>query len=344
MKASSQARSSARVAGALALLLAVGCGESTSRPRGDDGNEPGRRGLRRDGGAPASSKRGVQGLPEGPFAIVVDDSPMEFPYAWVTSDGGRAFRLVLGNMPIECKDVTKSSWSVREGEKRIQLRFSPWVLPSGALDWHLVEVVADAFSESTDKGRADVEVVDASVDGITKVRFALERGPRPAARPGFESPLRDSTFRGGGLVTAKGCGVYRASDVAPRPQPLVATVGAENVPIQGATIRRQNGRLELRLQNLPLDCKDSGRPGDLAVEIDLEVDGKTVVGSSVRGDLLRVQGGVASRSLPNYRVEMLAPFVGSGEPLDAEIHGTVDVAGVPVKLEGRVSAIQCGDR
>ncbi len=305
------------------MLLALGCGskESKDAPKDDPKPSMGDKPARKDR-APTGTAR-----PQSKLKVTLDGKPVDIQQAlaWKTSEG---IRVIASSVPVGCDEVTGSMRSIHEGEVTFDVNLGNALQPDGSVK---SEVKSTYYSGMTSQTNAGPAVTTG--DAAPKSTFTAEVDFKTssAGKDTHEIEVK-------GTIDALGCEPAKAKDAPALPPEMPATieVAGKKLPVRGAQISSNGGGwVHLKLTTGPETCK-SWQSGEMSVEISWkEKADKDPFQVSLGGSLLKQS---ADQTFDKKKITVKPTPVAPGE---IEIAGDIEVMKYPVKLAGKVTAVEC---
>lgn len=265
----------------------------------------------------------------GDLRVTLDGAPLPVQSALVTHSGTSARTLLLSTRDIPCEEARESSRAVHEGERVLELRFTPHLQPDGSSRWTLVDLNLDGTR--TPERRADLaRLTLQQLPADAPTPFAFDQEVVLPANDFFGHPEVRLDLRGGGV--ARGCGQRAGTfDAPPTSQEQVTlTVAGQRIPIQGAALIGLDTTPRLLLSTTPLTC-DGGDNADLTLELHLQPEeGQRAV--RARGDLLASQH---STAIPEASLRL------NDTSTAVTLQGAFTLGDLPVQLQGAITPLRC---
>lgn len=312
----------------LVALLVLGCGSKDSKdgpkddPKGDPKPSMGDKPSRKDR-APTGTAR-----PQGKLKVTLDGKPvdMQQALAWKDADGG--IRVTASSVPVGCDEVTGSMRRMHDGEVTFDVTFGKILSPDGSLASALKSTY---YSGMTSQGSPDGPSVTTG-DAAPKSTFTAEVDfkTRGAGADKHELVVK-------GTLDALACEPAKAKETPALPPEMPATieVAGKKLPVRGAQISSSGSWVRLKLTTGPETCK-SWSTGEMSVEISWKDKAdKEPFQVSLGGTLLKQS---ADQTFDKKKLTVKPTPIAPGE---IEIAGDLEVMKYPVKLAGKVTAVEC---
>lgn len=313
----------------LVALLVLGCGskESKDAPKDDPkpslGDKPSMGGKRKDR-APTGTPR-----PQKKITVTLDGKPVDLQQAlaWKTSEG---IRVIGSSVPVGCDEVTGSMRSIHEGEVTFDVNLGSSLQPDGTLK---TELKSTYFSGMTSQSGLSEGVTATTGDAAPGSTFTADVDFKTSSAG---KDKHDLVVKG--TLDALGCEPAKSMDKAePLPPEMPATIeiAGKKLPVRGAQISSSGDWVHLKLTTGAETCK-TWKTGELSVEISWK--SKTDAEPfqvSLGGTLLKQS---ADQTFDKKKLTVKpAPVV----PGEIEINGDITVMKYPVKIAGKVTAVDC---
>lgn len=308
-------------------MLAIGCGSKDSKdapkedPKGDPKPSMGDR-LSRKERAPTGTPR-----PQSKLKVTLDGKPVDMKQAlaWKTSEG---IRVIASSVPVGCDEVTGSMRSIHDGEVTFDVNLGSALQPDGVIK---TEVKSTYYSGMTSQTNAGPAVTTGDAAPTSTFTAEVDFKTSSAGKDKHELEVK-------GTIDALGCAPAKATDAPALPPEMPATleVAGKKLPVRGAQISSSgSGWVHLKLTTGPETCK-SWSSGELSVEISWKSkDDKEPFQVSLGGTLLKQS---ADQTFDKKKLTVKPTPVAPGE---IEIAGDIEVMKYPVKLAGKVTAVEC---
>ncbi len=265
--------------------------------------------------------------PQTKLAVTLDGKPvaMATALAWRSWSGG--FTLTASSVPVGCADVTGDMRSIGDSEVTFDVQGGRTLLPDGK---EAVQVRSTYFGGSTHQ---ETMPATGSGDGAADqpttldVDFAAE-----------DTKGRKLTVKG--TLDALGCPAptHGTPPALPPEMPATLTIAGVKLPIRGAFLSKIGDWPELKLTTGREGCKQVpyATPGDFEITLTWFKPAPTV--SQIQLGGVRLGQVTADQTFDKAKL-----VVTPGPPAAGEVTlaGDLKVAGYAVKLDGKVTAVEC---
>lgn len=317
---------------ALLLVPLLACGGDKKDPATAPAKDPAPT-------APTPTKRPAPG-PTGPprpqptLTVTLDGQPvtMATALAWPSWDG--TIKVTASSVPVSCADVTGASRRLYPGEVTFEVSAAAGLQPDGA---RRGEVRSTYFEGMTTQHAAPTNLVgDGAPDQPTSLDVdftttSVAMGGRPAQQLVVK-----------GAIDALGCVVAPRDGAppAPAPTPMAATIEVAGVkrPITFAKYETLGAFRNLELYTGAEGCTPVPfqRPGELTVRLTWFTADDPTVGQVTLDGIL-----VSNRADQRYDKKKITVTPTPTGPGAYDLRANIVVMDYPVKLAGKVSAVDC---
>ena len=315
-------------------MLVIGCGgkkESTDEPVKSDPVEvtteapPKRpRNERKATGTPR---------PQPKLTVTRDGKPVEMQQAlaWQYWDG--TIKITASSVPVGCGEVTGNMRAMHDGEVTFDIALGRVLQPDGTTKSEIKQTYFDGMTSQITAGPA-ASTGDGSPGQPTTVEVDFKTQGAGKDKP--ELVVK-------GTIDALGCEVPKlsAGTSAPAlPPEMKATleIAGKKLPIRGAQLSKVGSWPQLSLTTGAEGCKQVpfARDGDLSLELTWMKEGDPSPGQVTLG-------GAMMKRVMDQRFDKKKLTVKPAPPVagDVEIEGDIVVGGYPVKIDGKVTAVEC---
>lgn len=315
--------------GLLAMIAACGKG-------GDAGPAAGSAAPRVDpmAGAPIhlptlKEPKGPMGTPhpQTKLTVTLDGKPVAMATALAWRDWNGGFRVTASSVPVSCADVTGDMRSLGETEVTFDVQGGRTLLPDGK---EAVQVRSTYFGGSTHQ---ETMPATGSGDGAADQPTTLDVDFAAEDTKGRKLAVK-------GTLDALGCAAPTHGTPPPMPPPMSATmtIAGVKLPIRGAFLSKIGDWPELKLTTGAETCKSVpyATPGDFEMTLTWFKPAPAVGQIQLGG--VRLGQVSADQTFDKAKLVVTPGPAVTGE---VTLAGEVKVAGYAVKLEGKVTAVEC---
>jgi hypothetical protein len=314
------------------LALVIGCGGGKDKDKDDKATPPTETkpdlGLRpeRDDRKPTGTPR-----PQSKLTVTRDGKPvdMQQALAWQSWDG--TTKVTVSSVPVACDEVTGNMRAMHDGEVTFDLVVARVLQPDGSFKSEIKQTYFEGMTSQLTTG-AVASTGDGSAGQPTTVDVDFKT----------ESAGRDKhALVVKGTIDALGCAAPAPKNpppALPPEMPATIDVAGKKLAIRGARLSKVGDWPQLTLTTGAEGCKSVAfaREGDLKVELTwMKKDDPAPKQVSLGGAILKQTSD--QRFDPKKLTIKPAPPV-AGE---IEIKADIVVGGYPVKLDGKVTAVEC---
>lgn len=309
----------------LVALLAIGCGSKESKDAPKDDPKPSM------GDKPSKKDRAPTGTarPQSKLKVTLDGKPVDMQQALAWKDADGAIRVTASSVPVGCDEVTGSMRRMHDGEVTFDVTFGNTLSPDGTLASVLKSTY---YSGMTSQSGLPDGPSATTGDAAPKSTFTAEVDFKTGSAGADKHELVVK-----GTLDALGCepAKAKAAPALPPEMPATIEVAGKKLPVRGAQISTTGGWLHLKLTTGPETCK-SWSGGEMSVEISWKDKAdKEPFQVSLGGSLLKQS---ADQTFDKKKLTVKPTPIAPGE---IEIAGDITVMKYPVKLAGKVTAIEC---
>lgn len=306
-------------------MLAIGCGSKESKETSKDELPS----LRLDKPSKDDRKPTGTARPQAKLKVTLDGKPvdMQQALAWKANDG---IRLTVSSVPVGCDEVTGSMRRMHDGEVTFDVTLGNSLQPDGALKPEIKSTYYSGMNSMMMDGPTTT-----TGDAAPKSTFTAELDFKTSSAGSQKHELVVK-----GTVDALGCEPGKASGdkpaALPPEMPASIEIAGKKLPVRGAMISSSGSWQYLKLTTGGETCKSSSNTGELSVEISWKDKAdKEPFQVSVGGTLVKNS---ADQLFDKKKLTVTPSPVAPGE---VEIAGDLMVMKYPVKIAGKVTAVDC---
>lgn len=269
-----------------------------------------------------------------------DDRALEVKAAVVAGfEGDRSLRLTLAAEPLGCDEASRQLVALppRTDAPRVDIWLAPTLAPDGSygeLELRGATFVDASGARGLTAHGAMVEraTLDNTTLSIENLELALSDAHRVkdevAPQMHHEGPVR-----------AQRCKRVPRPEAA-RPQTsLTVSVASQPVDIQGASLRRRDEQLVLRLTPTPHDCDSRFGTHDLYLDITFRQEPLRVELAALQG-LLFPDSPATSAGTEGVKLTLSGPLHGA-QPVEVTVKGRLTLGRHLLVLDGSVAPLLC---
>ena len=265
--------------------------------------------------------------PQTKLTVTLDGKPVAMATALAWRAWGGGFRLTASSVPVGCADVTGDMRALGDGEVTFDLEGARTLQPDGTEALQVRSTYFDGTTHQVSMPAAGSGDGAADQPTTIDVDFAAE-------------DMKGRKLIVKGTVEALGCAAPVHGSPPPLPPELPATMTIAGVkrPIRGAFLSKIGDRPELKLTTGAEGCKQVPfeTPGDFAVTL-------TWFKPLPAVSQIELGGARLGQVMADQTFDKAKLVVKPGPPVAGEVSlaGEVKAAGYTVKLDGKVTVVEC---
>lgn len=309
-------------------MLVFGCGSKEAKETPGAHDEPGKPSLV---DRPSKRDRKPTGTPrpQAKLKVTLDGKPVDMQQALAWRDRSGGIRVTASSVPVGCEEVTGSMRRIHDGEVSFDLTLGNTLQPDGTVT---TEIKSTYFSGMTSQMPEGPTVTTGDAAPSSTFTAEVDFKTSSAGSDKHELVVK-------GTIDALGCEPGKptgeAAPALPPEMPATIEIAGKKLPIRGAQLSTSGSWRTLKLTTGAETCK-SWSGGELTVEIGWkskdDVDPHQV---SIGGTLVKQ---AADQTFDKKKLTVKPSPVVAGE---VEVSGDLMVMKYPVKLAGKVTAVEC---
>jgi hypothetical protein len=306
------------------LAVVAGCGKKQDSPPPSPklAPAPAHTDTRKPTGTPRPQSKLTAAYDGKPVAMVT-------ALAWKRWDG--TVEVTASSLPVACADVTGLTRTPYDGEVTFDVQIGHQLKADGTL----VPVVRQTYFDGITHALPTPTTGsgDGTPDQPTTLDVDLALHGMPTQGPAHALVVK-------GTIDALGCAATPPEKVPPLPEEMPATleIAGQKLPVRGAFFRKTDQGTTLALTTGGETCAHATYelPSPLRVALDWPAKKGPAVGQIELGGML-----VPTATDEAFDRSKLAVRPVPKGPGPVELHGDLQVLGFAVKLEGKVTAVEC---
>jgi hypothetical protein len=265
------------------------------------------------------------------LGMLSDDEPVRTePALAIGTEGERSLRVAIPLRPLSCEALAKAYPKRPEGEFIDLWLRRPLEADGTEGPWS----VRSLYLQDHREGRGLI-TRGAMIDDV----LALPDGHKLV---GLELAAQDQKrlWTWTGDLVVKDCGrVPRPEPDHPQPE-LSISLSGQRIPIHGATLRPEAGKLYVRLTRAPHGCNTVFTEGyDFYLDFAFEGEPPRLAFAALQGDAFPADPS-GSLGRESFVVESDAPLAGSGD-LELTLRGKLELGSYPLVVAGKALVKRC---
>jgi hypothetical protein len=278
---------------------------------------------------PAKDERKPTGTPrpQSKLAVTVDGKPVEMAtaLAWKHWDG--MVKLTASSVPVGCDEVTGDMRWLHDGEVTFDLDLAYGLQPDGSLKPEQRYIYFEGMTLQK------TAPVTATGDGTPGQPTTVDVELETTSAKGKKLTVK-------GTIDALGCAAKPRKDAPALPpeQPAKITIAGKTFPVRFAKFSKSGDVPSVKLFTGAESCETAAfaTPSEVTVDLTWFPSGKGQVSQVDLGGSLVSRA--ADQTFDKKKLVVKPPPTGAGE---IELAGDIEVAGYPLKLEGKVTVTEC---
>ena len=270
--------------------------------------------------------------PQGKLKVTRDGKPVDMQTALAVKRPDGSVDITVSSVPLGCDEVTGNGRMIYDGEVYFSVILGQNLGADGKMQPILKQWSVDAMTTANPTPATGTG--DGSPNAVTTVDLDLNgKGMAMGKEPAHEVTIK-------GTVEATGCAAPPAKDAGlplPPEQKATIEIAGKKLAVRGAQLRKVGDWPELQLTTGGETCerKSGEQSGEFTVSFTWFKPEAPVSQVSLGGTLLPNK---MDQTFDKKKLVVKPAPPAAGE---VEIHGDIKVMDYPVKIDGKVTAVEC---